>query len=53
MELLEDRQLKWLGHTSKADDEPRKIKQFLKVKPEGQRPKRRPMMTYQSYIEIL
>lgn len=37
MDLLDMRQLKYPGHPSRADKE-RKIKQFLEVKPDGQRP---------------
>ena len=38
------RQLKWLGHASRAD-EARKIKHFLEVKPEDERPRGRPRVT--------
>ena len=37
MDLLDMRQLKYPGHPSRAD-KGRKIKQFLEVKPDGQRP---------------
>ena len=45
MDLLEVRQLKWSGHASRVD-EAIKVKQYLEVKPDGQRPRGSPTMTY-------
>ncbi|XP_022198639.1 uncharacterized protein LOC111055686 [Nilaparvata lugens] len=47
--ILEERQLKWLGHASRAD-ETKKIRQFLEAKPEGKRPRGRPRLAYQEYM---